>query len=574
MKAKRTKQTPKGKKSETFTIKEDNITAAKLITAIRNGDIDSVARLESKSTRAPTSSRTGANKPASIAQRNPAGPRARQVAVTSNVSINSANSGARRKELNPTAPPYHPMTSRDTNSIGFVSESSQPHPSTNSTMSIEHTTATGSSHPDIPPTQFALELFQALQYPPTKELFHNMIKTATNTRIDQLTSDVSELTREVKDLRRELELLKQYGRRNALRIYNPRWPAVRDENTDALIVNLAQEVLKVPLNASDISRSHHVGRPSPHTPRPILVKFTSYRSRERIYKARQIGAAFDISINEDLTQATAYLAYNAREAKRSGLLVDTRTMDGKVFVRAPAEERSTIVGDLDELEKYLHRQNERPQPASYPTNQNRHAGQPRRPPHPYQQPRHPPNTYQQGPRAQSMNTPPPVAHPSPSTLSRPRLPLNVPPNTPYYTPLGVPPNHRPQSTAVQPVPRFVPPTPQSSPRAGTQHHDVIQGLRTPPPATLQAATNQVLSPTHGEIPHNAQGQSTIRHREPPPQRDDNSTMSKTPSEHPKPTSEPVRPETVRTPIDDTSNLTSKDQPTSNHMDSLSDIQIA
>ena len=100
------------------------------------------------------------------------------------------------------------------------------------------------------------------------------------------------------------------------------------------------------------------------TPRPILVKFTSYRSRERIYKARQIGAAFDISTNEDLTQVTAYLAYNAREVKRPGLLVDTRTMDRKVFVRMPAEERSTIVGDLDELEKYLHRQNERPHPAS------------------------------------------------------------------------------------------------------------------------------------------------------------------------------------------------------------------
>ena len=106
MKAKRTKQTPKGKKSETFTIKEDNITATKLLTAIWNGDINSVARLESKSTRAPTSSRTGANKLASIAQRNPASPRARQVAVTSNASINSADSGARRNELNPTAPPY------------------------------------------------------------------------------------------------------------------------------------------------------------------------------------------------------------------------------------------------------------------------------------------------------------------------------------------------------------------------------------------------------------------------------------------------------------------------------------
>ena len=98
-----------------------------------------------------------------------------------------------------------------------------------------------------------------------------MIETATNTRIDQLTSEVSDLTLEVKDLRRKLELLKQYGRRNALRIYNPRWPEVRDENTNALILNLAQEVLKVPLNASDISRSHRVGRPSLHTPRPILV---------------------------------------------------------------------------------------------------------------------------------------------------------------------------------------------------------------------------------------------------------------------------------------------------------------
>ena len=69
--------------------------------------------------------------------------------------------------------------------------------------------------------------------------------------------------------------------------------------------------------------------------------------------------------------------------------------------------------------------------------------------------------------------------------------------------------------------------------------------------------NQVLSPTHREIPFNTQDQATMHCREPMPQRDDNSTMSQTHSEHPKPTSELVRPETVKTTIEVTSNLTSK-----------------
>ncbi|CAF1018372.1 unnamed protein product, partial [Didymodactylos carnosus] len=39
----------------------------------------------------------------------------------------------------------------------------------------------------------------------------------------------------------------------------------------------------------DISRSHRVGKYNPQssTPRPIIVRFTSYRSRELFYKNRQ-----------------------------------------------------------------------------------------------------------------------------------------------------------------------------------------------------------------------------------------------------------------------------------------------
>ena len=81
-------------------------------------------------------------------------------------------------------------------------------------------------------------------------------------QIQSNTDRVVELESEVVRLHREVEELKQYGRRNAIRIYNPSWKEMKDENTDEPVVKMIQ--------TDRVGRTRVAGNP-----RPVLVKFVS-----------------------------------------------------------------------------------------------------------------------------------------------------------------------------------------------------------------------------------------------------------------------------------------------------------
>ena len=110
----------------------------------------------------------------------------------------------------------------------------------------------------------------------------NQIEKKNSEKIENLEHEVSRLTL-------ELDELKQYGRRNALRIHNPGWKERNDENTDKMVLKLIHEnpgIRDFPLWL--ISCSHGVGpKRDDGTPRPVIIKFISYRAREQIYKARR-----------------------------------------------------------------------------------------------------------------------------------------------------------------------------------------------------------------------------------------------------------------------------------------------
>lgn len=126
-------------------------------------------------------------------------------------------------------------------------------------------------------------------------------------------------------LEKKMHDLEQYGRRNALRFHNP-WPEQQGENTDQLITDFVRDKLGVTLAGSDIGRSHRVGdkRKFGNKPRPIIVKFNTYRIREKVARSRSKLRDADenarkVMIVEDLTASRAYLAYKCRELKRKTL---------------------------------------------------------------------------------------------------------------------------------------------------------------------------------------------------------------------------------------------------------------
>ena len=151
----------------------------------------------------------------------------------------------------------------------------------------------------------------------------------------------------------DLEVQKQYSRRNAIRIHNREWVETNnDEDTDAMVLDVVNKVLGITtITQQDISRSHRVGDRAKGL-RPVLVKFTTYRAKEKIMKSKK-DLPTHISINEDLSPYFSKLAYEARCYKRSREIADTWTYDGRVYVKPTARDRATVVSSLDELQDIL-----------------------------------------------------------------------------------------------------------------------------------------------------------------------------------------------------------------------------
>ena len=186
-----------------------------------------------------------------------------------------------------------------------------------------------------------------------KETFQREILKPISDRVEKHDKQIAALASENYHLRSELEELKQYGRRNALRVFNPTWRENEDESTDDLILALCDE-FALDMKWEEISRSHRVGKPVPPGPRPILVKFVGYRSREKMCDARKSIAETHpyIRIYEDLTKTTNELAYKACECRRQGRIHHTWVYDGKVFVRTYERGRAVVIKDEYDLEQH------------------------------------------------------------------------------------------------------------------------------------------------------------------------------------------------------------------------------
>lgn len=78
-----------------------------------------------------------------------------------------------------------------------------------------------------------------------------------------------------------MDASEQYSRRNSLRISGI--PETVNEDTDQVVLHVA-ETVGVNILPSGIDRSHRLGKSGNRQTQDILVKFTSYRARERVMK--------------------------------------------------------------------------------------------------------------------------------------------------------------------------------------------------------------------------------------------------------------------------------------------------
>ena len=89
-----------------------------------------------------------------------------------------------------------------------------------------------------------------------------------------------------------------------------------------------------------IDHSHRLGKPKPTKPRPIIVKFTCYNIRSKIFSNKKSFKGSNISLTESQAQKRVDIL---NEARNKHGFKDVWTADGKIL----------YVGDDGRIKNYL-----------------------------------------------------------------------------------------------------------------------------------------------------------------------------------------------------------------------------
>ena len=132
--------------------------------------------------------------------------------------------------------------------------------------------------------------------------------------------------------------LDQYGHRNCITIDGI--PEGKDENTMQLFIDMAKDKLKMTVSPYQIERCHRLGKvreptaEKPHPrPRKIIVKFSAYEYRYKVYGARTNLKGLSLYINEHLTNHRSHIFHLARMVKKKGDLKNVWTSNGNIRVK-------------------------------------------------------------------------------------------------------------------------------------------------------------------------------------------------------------------------------------------------
>ena len=173
-----------------------------------------------------------------------------------------------------------------------------------------------------------------------KVLMKIAVTEAIDEKLAELKADNERLTREnialkkrVSALEAQMDASEQYSRRNSLRISGI--PETVNEDTDQVVLHVA-ETVGVNILPSEIDRSHRLGKPGNRQTRDILVKFTTYRARERFMKNRRNLKTSELKgvfVYEDLTKIRSKLLFEARKCAKTKHLLGAWSSDGRILVK-------------------------------------------------------------------------------------------------------------------------------------------------------------------------------------------------------------------------------------------------
>lgn len=196
---------------------------------------------------------------------------------------------------------------------------------------------------------------ESLQQGNVLQAITNLIKETVASAVSQLQKALEENTNVMRDLRvaveerdrtitamqTKIDDLEQYQRRQCLRIFGVE--EKQNEDTDQIVMQVAQKI-GVELNIHDIDRSHRVGRSDTGRPRPIIVKFVSYRKRSEVFRSKRNLKGCGWTVREDLTKNRHKLL---RDAIEKFGVSNVWSLDGAIIVKeGNAKRRVTQSSEL------------------------------------------------------------------------------------------------------------------------------------------------------------------------------------------------------------------------------------
>ena len=124
---------------------------------------------------------------------------------------------------------------------------------------------------------------------------------------------------------------------------------------ETTVLAFCRDALKLDVSPQDISTAHRLKAGPRDATRPIIVRFTSRRVRENVFRAKKLlkdaPLPNKVYISEQLTKTASTLFYEARKKQREKMLTSAWTHNGQVFIKfgSDAGEKATLVKSMRDL---------------------------------------------------------------------------------------------------------------------------------------------------------------------------------------------------------------------------------
>lgn len=183
-----------------------------------------------------------------------------------------------------------------------------------------------------------------------QEVFSKKI-SALNSELNKLKQENRNLKEACVNYENKVDDLEQYTRRNNIRIFG--LPESKAECIEDSVENLFRDKLNVNIPVCDIDRCHRLGKPNNNSARPVIVKFISYRVRQKVFQEKKKLKDSGITIREDLTKPRLSLL---KEAVEKYSYKNVWTMDGRITVHVTSRGKNykyyiTKRDDFDKIPK-------------------------------------------------------------------------------------------------------------------------------------------------------------------------------------------------------------------------------